>query len=134
MANKLITDLQLISALSDTVNVPGDDTIQTYRFTMLQLVKYLNGTTTISASGETIASTAKIVLLDPTSAAFTQDLPAVATFPTNVVLTLKNIATNGNDVTLDANSTELIDNAQTLVLASMDAVSLLNTGSKWLIL
>lgn len=137
MADKKITDLQLISALSDTVNVPGDDTIQTYRFTMLQVAKYLNQTRTISAAATSINTTDRIVFLDPTSAGFTQSLPAVASFPTNVPLTLKNIATNGNEVTLDGNSSELIDNALTLVLGSdpvMESVTLINNGSKWLIL
>lgn len=41
MAQKKITDLQLISAVVDALNIPGDDTIQTYRFTAAQLKAYI---------------------------------------------------------------------------------------------
>lgn len=41
MAQKLITALQPIANVSDTVNFPGDDTIQTYRVTALQLKNYV---------------------------------------------------------------------------------------------
>lgn len=41
MAQKKITDLQLISAVSDTLNIPGDDGIQTYRATALQFKEYI---------------------------------------------------------------------------------------------
>jgi hypothetical protein len=41
MANKKITDLQLISAVTDGLNFPGDDSIQSYRATALQLWNYI---------------------------------------------------------------------------------------------
>ena len=41
MADKKITDLQLISALADTVDVPVDDTLQTYRATLSQFWTYI---------------------------------------------------------------------------------------------
>ncbi len=41
-AQKKITDLQLISAIDDSLSIPGDDGIQTYRFTPAQLKTYLN--------------------------------------------------------------------------------------------
>lgn len=42
MSNKKITDLQLISTLDDDLNLVGDDTIQTYRFTLAQLKSFIN--------------------------------------------------------------------------------------------
>jgi len=42
LSNKKITDLQLISTLDDDVNLVGDDTIQTYRFTLAQLKSFIN--------------------------------------------------------------------------------------------
>lgn len=138
MAQKKITDLQLRSAVSEDLNFPSDDGIQSYRVTGTQLHRFiLSNVRTISAGAQSIANTDRIVLLDPTSASFTQALPACASFPTGFLLKFKNIATNGNQVTLDANSTELIDNAETLVLNSdvvMESVTLYNTGTKWLIL
>jgi hypothetical protein len=41
MATKLITELPLRGEFDDTVNVPGDDTIQTYRVTGAQIRGYL---------------------------------------------------------------------------------------------
>lgn len=42
MANKKITDLQLIAAVTDTLSIPGDNGIQTYRATAAQLKTYIN--------------------------------------------------------------------------------------------
>ncbi len=140
MGTKKITDLTLRSSVVDSVNIPIDDGIQTYRVTMPQVFDYLwpkfFAVRTVT-SPDTVVSTDRILLLDPTSSPFTQPLPACATFPTGVY-TFKNIAlpSNGNAVTLDANGSELIDEALTLVLnssPSMDSVDLLNTGAKWLI-
>lgn len=43
MADKKIPDLQLISSVTDSVNIPGDNNVQTYRFTALQLLAYILG-------------------------------------------------------------------------------------------
>ncbi len=55
MANKKITDLQLISSITDALNIPGDTTIQTYRFTALQMYTYLT-TKFLTATGDLIYS------------------------------------------------------------------------------
>jgi hypothetical protein len=136
MGQKKITDLTLRSAVVETVQFPIDDGTQTYRVTALQLRKYLSTSRTITASG-TIATDDIIVLVDPTSAGWTQALPACASYPAGCILTIKNIATNGNIVTLDGNASEFIDSALTLDLGSdqvMESVQLYNTGTKWLIL
>ncbi len=138
MADKKITDLQLRSSVTDDVNVPIDDTIQTYRVTMPQIFKYIRlklaGVVTITAAGTVLDETAVVLLLDPTSLSFSQALPAVASLPLNMVITAKNIATNGNTATLDADGSETIDKATTLVLNSLDSVDLLNTGTEWLVI
>jgi microcystin-dependent protein len=41
MADKTITDLTLIDAVTDDVNIPGDDSVQTYRLTAAQLKAYI---------------------------------------------------------------------------------------------
>lgn len=41
MANKKITELQLVGAITDTLNFPVDDTLQTYRATIGQVKTYL---------------------------------------------------------------------------------------------
>ncbi len=141
MASKTIAALTLRGDADATLSFPVDDGIQTYRVTMPQIWTYLSTliytARTISAASNALVSTDRIVFLDPTSAGFTQLLPAVAGFPVGFTVILKNIATNGNVVTLDADSTELIDNAQTLDLQSdptMEGVTLYNNGTKWLIL
>lgn len=138
MADKIITDLQLIDEVEDTAQFPMDDGVQTYRASGPKLFSYMRGkhqaSRTISAGSNALTSDDVIVLLNPTGGGFTQALPAVASLPTGFTIRLKNIATNGNTVVLDANSTELIDNAETLTLKSspfQDAVTLFNTGSKW---
>lgn len=139
MANKLITDLQLIAAVTDTCNVPTDDSIQTYRATFAQVFNYLRlkfGTiaTTITAAGTTLTSANVCVLLDPTGASFTQALPACASIPTGYQITFKNITTGANTVTLDPSGSEKIDDSSTIDLASMESVTLLNKGTVWYII
>lgn len=143
MGQKKITDLTLRSSIVDSCNFVVDDGVQTFRVTAPQLFDYLlplfTTAVTISAAGTTLTSANRIVLLDPTSAPFTQALPDCTLEPVGLILEFKNIAlpSNANAVTLDASGTQLIDDALTLVLnssLSMDAVRLYNTGAKWLIL
>lgn len=137
MGQKKITELQLRSDVDDTCNFPIDDGIQTYRVTGLQILDYVFAVTrTITAGGNTLSDDDRTIFLNPTSASFTQALPACASSRVGYWF-FKNIAlpSNGNTVTLDANSTELIDDEETLVLnsyPSMDSVILFNTGTKWL--
>jgi hypothetical protein len=44
MANKKITDLQLISSITDALNIPVDDTLQTYRATVAQIKAWVLAT------------------------------------------------------------------------------------------
>ncbi len=141
MGQKKITDLTLRSALIAACNFVIDDTIQTYRITATQIYEFLwplwSSSRTISAAGTALTSADRIVYLNPTSSSFVQDLPACADLPLDFKITLKNIATNGNTATLDGSGSELIDNATTLVLGSdptMDAVTLINTLTKWLVI
>ncbi len=138
MGQKKITDLQLIDAVIDTLNVPADDTIQSYRFTAAQFWTYLkkkmSTSRVIDAAGEDITEDDVIVQLDPTAAPFTQNLPALSSMPDEFMVCFKNIATNGNAVTIDASGSEEIDVTTTLVLNTMDSVWLLRSNSRWLLL
>jgi hypothetical protein len=138
MADRKITDLQLRSNVNDDVNFPVDDGIQTYRVTAPQVFSYIrpkfSTTRVITAAASAVTGTDVIIYLDPTSASFTQALPAVASLPTGFVIQFKNIATNGNLVTLDASSTQLIDEDETLVVGMLRVVRLINNGTKWVVL
>lgn len=70
MAQKKITDLQLISSITDSINLPGDDGVQTYRLTAAQLKSYvLSAGAIIAATLATDAvETAKIKDLNVTRA------------------------------------------------------------------
>lgn len=50
MANKTIPDLQLISAVTDGVQVPVDNSLQTYRATALQFKNYILAASTITTA------------------------------------------------------------------------------------
>jgi len=141
MAQVILPDLTLISEVTDPVNIVVDDGVQSYRATMPQVFNYLvpklSESRVISAAGNAITSADKVVLLDPTSSSFSQDLPALETMPVDFVIYFKNIATNGNTVTLDPDGSEQIDRVSTLVLGSdpvMDGVLLFRTETRWLIL
>lgn len=90
----------------------------------------------------TTAETATIydeyLRLDPTAATFIETLPSCALTPKGKRITLKNIANNGNPVTVKGFGSELVEWANTLVLDSTTAgvgasesVELINTGTKW---
>lgn len=138
MANKKITDLQLVSAITDSANFPLDDGIQTYRGTGPQIYDYLlpkfSASRTISAAASALTLADRVVYLDPTSSSFTQALPALSGVPANWTVTFLNIATNGNYVTLDADSTETIDGATTKIVNSSpfrDGVTLIKKSTGW---
>ena len=135
MAQKKITDLQLISSLTDSVNIPGDNGIQTYRATMAQFFTYIRGKigggqTLITTTGTTLTTSSSVVEFDASGGDFTQALPAVASFPTGFTFYFKNNETTGV-VTLDGNSSEVVEDAVTFKLAPKQAVICRNTGSKW---
>ncbi len=62
MANKKITDLQLRSSVTDDLNIPSDDSIQSYRVTALQFKDYIlpNGAVTAAKLATDAVETAKI--------------------------------------------------------------------------
>jgi len=55
MANKTITELQLISSVDDGLNIPGDDGIQSYRATASQFYDYIKSKF-LGATGDMIYS------------------------------------------------------------------------------
>lgn len=139
MAQKKITDLSLISSVAGTLNIPGDNGSATYRFTAAQLATYinsvLNAVQTIAAAGTALTSASKVVYLDPTSAPFTQDLPALAGWGANDRITLKNISTGANAVTLDGNAAETIESDLTLSLAAGESVTIQKySATRWAII
>lgn len=95
---------------------------------------YGESTTAMSATGN-IASTAGFVRADPTSASFVATLPAISATPLYKKIRVKNIATNGNSVTVQCNGADVMDRgATTLILNSdpiCDCVEFFNNGTTW---
>lgn len=62
MANKTITELQLVGAVTDDLSVPSDNGIQSYRFTIAQLVAYIlaNNSITQAMLQDGIVDTAEL--------------------------------------------------------------------------
>lgn len=72
MAQKIITDLQLIDEVTDSLNIPADDTLQTYRFTALQLIAYIESKLHLPTTGDafltmkTVAPSGWLIMNDGT--------------------------------------------------------------------
>lgn len=91
-------------------------------------VRSVSGTDTCTIYDETLAC-------DPTGGSFTETLPNGSATPIGCTLTFKNIATNGNTVTLSGDAN--IDGSATLILNSipvMDSVTIRWSGTIWMII
>lgn len=156
MADKKITDLQLIGAISDSVNFAVDNGVQTYRGTAAQIKAHVLATNAITAAmiQSNAVTTAKIldanvtraklaagaigrgywgtartsnvavtmdedfVPVDPSSAAFTLDLPTAASIKGRRFTIQHQGTTWHRACTLDPNSTETINGASTFKLCT----------------
>lgn len=84
------------------------------------------------ATTYTIGTGDDVVLCDTTSAAFTVTLPPVA--DDLKVLSIKNIGSGGNALTVDGNASETVDTLTSIVLSDLEAVRLQSDGVEWWIL
>lgn len=92
-----------------------------------------SATVSTKTGAYTATSNDNVILCDATTAGFTLTLPAVAS-SSGTVYTIKKIDSSVNAVTIDANSTELIDGLQTFVLAyQFQSIDLVCNGSAWYI-
>jgi len=69
-------------------------------------------------------------IVDCTTGTFTVTLPAAGTAGREFVV--KNSGTG--TITLDADSTELIDNSETQALQQWDSLTVVDTGTGWIII
>lgn len=135
MAFKKITDLQLISEVTNDVNFAVDDGIQTYRTTGSQVKDYILPAAGLARNKLAVGAIARsflsvktatytvdtdvddVIICDCTSNNITLNLPA-ASGRTGKIITVKkkDANTSGFKVTVDANSTELIDSSLTNTL------------------
>lgn len=86
---------------------------------------------TNSNSPYTPPDASTIIVADPTSGNITINLRAAST-RSGQQIWVKNVATNGNTVTIDGNASETIDGALTLVVSTAQAAyTLVCDGSNW---
>lgn len=91
----------------------------------------VNGVTSTTTTPYAPASTDFIILVNSTGGAKVVDLPAVAS-NLGRILHIKKFDTSGNTVTINRNSTDMIDGATSYVLsASYQGVSLACDGTNW---
>lgn len=88
------------------------------------------GARTVIATTDTATGADGFIRCNTASNAITETLPAVATTSLGKKITIKNVGT-ANNVTIQANASELIDLYNTLVLYPMDMVTLYNNGTSW---
>jgi len=90
--------------------------------------------TTITAASATLDDGYHTVLADATSNAITINLPAVASAARRMY-SIKKIDATANVVTVDANGSEVIDDAATYVLSVQhDSIIIQSNGTKWYII
>lgn len=106
----------------DTTRIPDD------AFLDIDGGLFISATTYDSTA--TLASGVLWVTLDQAAGQDTLNLPAAASHTDRIVI-IKCVNANGS--VIDANSTELIDAAQTVALAQWDSISLFCDGARWLI-
>lgn len=82
MANKKITDLQLRGSIEDTLNLPADDTIQTYRITIAMIKAWiLSASNVVTATIADLAvTTAKIAAGAVTDSKANFTIPTIQRF------------------------------------------------------
>ena len=87
-----------------------------------------------AATSDTLDDTYYTVLCECTSNAITINLPAVSGNE-GLVYNIKKIDSTGNAVTVDANSSETIDDATTQTISSQyDSIQIICDGSEWWII
>jgi len=89
-----------------------------------------SSTTAVSSTPYTVLSTDEVVLVDPTSANITVDLPAAGSNSGRTV-TIKHYSGSTNTVTVDGNSSETIDGTTTIVLSTRASATLVCDGVGW---
>lgn len=152
MGTKKITDLQLRGSISDDLNFPSDDSLQSYRVTALMIKNWIltagNITRAILAAGAvgrkqfvtntttaTVAANIDVVYGDTTGGAFSSTLTAGATYGTGHVMELVKTSADNTAWTIDGNSSEQIGGAATTALHTQgEKIRIMWNGTAWDIL
>lgn len=113
MAQKKITDLQLRSSVIDTLNIPADDTIQTYRITIAQILDFVRKNfqeVSSVSSGPYSSTTGEIILANASGGAFTINLPTASAGNTGAQVEVMKVSadTSGNLITISGTGVSVV--------------------------
>lgn len=139
MADKKITDLQLISSLDGTESAPVDDSIQTYRATVNQIKDYVLNAglpSVVSKTTTYLATVAdEIILADVSGGAWTLTLPT-AVGNTGQEFTIKKTDSDFTEaLTIDGDGSETIDGSTSTTLNTQgETLKIVSDGTNWEIL
>ena len=129
------TNLQLKNNGTDRVTIQNDGDVgigTTSPASTLDIQGSLSQKTTTITSATTLDNTHNIILCNTGS--YTVTLPA-ASSNTNRVYTIKNIDTDGDNITIDGNASETIDGSTTYVLSTYNqTITIATDGSNWFII
>lgn len=137
MAQKKITELQLISEVSDSLSIPGDNGIQTYRATAAQIATYMGKVLKFPVTSKTttyaIANTDYAILCS--GSAFTVTLPTAVGISGKPFIIKKTDFSLTNIITIATTSSQTIDGVTTTTLNTQnESVYLYSDGANWQIL
>lgn len=148
MAQKKITDLQLIDEVTGTLNFPSDDTLQSYRATASQIKDYVLGAGNVPRTALAVGAVARKTVLSKTatdSVSLNDDLTIadatsgaiVFSLPTAVgasgrVLSFYRLDKTLNTVTINPDGSETIDGKSSILLYS--TLNLVSDGAVWKVL
>ena len=129
------TNLQLKNNGTDRVTIQNDGDVgigTTSPASTLDIQGSLSQKTTTITSATTLDNTHNIILCNTGS--YTVTLPA-ASSNTNRVYTIKNIDTDGDNITIDGNASETIDGSTTYVLSTYNqTITIACDGTNWFII
>lgn len=134
MAQKKITELQLISSVDDALLFAADNGTQTYRTSASQIATYIGKSLKWPITSKTTTYTAVVAdsrIMVTTASAWTLTLFA-ASGNAGKILTIKKTSSDANALTIDGNGSETIDGATTIKIWNQnESVSIICDGSNW---
>jgi hypothetical protein len=127
MAQKKITELQLIDDLTDSVNLAGDDGIQTYRTTMSQVKKATRVMPyAAKTSAYTVGADDHFITCDPSGGAFTISLPTEASVAGRCFI-FKKTTSDFLPVTIEDDASSEVTTLNTIG----ETVKIMSDGTNW---
>ena len=136
MPQKKITDLQLISSVSNSENFILDDGIQTYRATGSQLKTFCAGQElSVKTANYTIIQTDSIIVCNGTGGIFTVSLPSVAS-SIGKTFTIKKIDSSFNKITIATDGSDTIGASLTsMKLCTInESITISPFGGRWYVI